>query len=216
MMWKFLVGKTYDKLAEKYTGWETSYISWQETAHEFAFERRDHPWQASVFIWNVATFVDRNRSHRWKMRLKSNSPAQPSGGDEGDGDTEVLRRTAPFELRADDEILIFLADGALAPLRSVFVYLILNHDVATLATLRRLFHRNSFQFRAEGCARKRFSTKSLASFIAFLRTVTFRSFGGTTIPKNFVASERFNKRGNKNFMLKFYDTDMCNKTRGFN
>jgi len=60
-----------------------------KTAHEFAFERRDHSWQASVFIRNVATFVDRNRSHRWKMRLKSNSPAQPSGGDEGDGDTGV-------------------------------------------------------------------------------------------------------------------------------
>lgn len=186
-MWKFSVEKIYDKIAEKYTSWETSYISWQETAHEFAFERRDHPWQASVFIRNVATFVDRNRSYRWKMRLKSNSPAQPSGGDEGDGDAGFLRGTAPFELRADDEILIFLADGALAPPRSVFVYLILNHDVATLATLRRLFHRNSFlQFRAEGCARKRFSTKSLASFIAFLRAVTFRSFGATIILKNFV------------------------------
>lgn len=89
MMWKLLVEKIYDKPAEKYTGWETSYISWQETAHEFAFERRDHPWQASVFIRNVATFVDRNRSYRWKMRLKSNSPAQPSGGDEGDGDAGV-------------------------------------------------------------------------------------------------------------------------------
>jgi len=122
------------------------------------------------------------------MRLKSNSPAQPSGGDEGDGDIQGFQRgTAPFELRADDEILIFLADDALAPPRSVFVYLILNHDVATLATLRRLFHRNSFlQFRAGGCARKRSSTKSLASFIAFLRAVTFRSFGAIVIPKNFV------------------------------
>lgn len=120
-----------------------------------------------------------------------------------------LRGTAPFELRADDEILIFLADGALAPPRSVFVYLILNHDVATLATLRRLFHRNSFlQFRAEGCARKRFSTKSLASFIAFLRAVTFRSFRSDHNPEEFCRSERFNKRGNKNFMLKFYDTNM--------
>lgn len=36
--------------------------------------------RASVFIRNVATLVDRNRSHRRKMRLKSNSPAQPALG----------------------------------------------------------------------------------------------------------------------------------------
>lgn len=182
-----------------------------KAAHEFAFERRDHPWQASVFIRNVATFVDRNRSHRWKMRLKSNSPAQPSGGNEGDGDAQGFQRgTAPFELRVDDEILIFLADGALAPPRFVFVYLILNHDVATLATLRRLFHRN---FLLPPISRGELCEKTLlyeisCFFHRLLARRYFPVFWRDRNPKEFCRSKRFNKRGIENFMLEFYDMNL--------
>lgn len=52
------------------------------------------------------------------MKLKSNSPAQPSGGAEGE---RGLNEAAPFELQANDKILISLADDFQAPTPYSFI-----------------------------------------------------------------------------------------------
>jgi len=178
-----------------------------KTAHEFAFERRDYPWQASVFIRNVATFVDRNRSHRWKMRLKSNSPAQPSGGDVSDGDAGVSTWDGTLRITSGWRNFDFLG--------------------------RRCLHSPTFRFRLFDFKPRHGDPCDPSSTISsqLLPPISYRGLCEKTLlyeiscffhrlplrryfpvfwhdhnPEEFCRSERFNKRGNKKFMLKFYDT----------
>jgi len=171
------------------------------------FERRDYPWQANVFIRNVATFVDRNRSHRWKMRLKSNSPAQPSGGDVSDGDAGVSTWDGTLRITSGWRNFDFLG--------------------------RRCLHSPTFRFRLFDFKPRHGDPCDPSSTISsqLLPPISYRGLCEKTLlyeiscffhrlplrryfpvfwhdhnPEEFCRSERFNKRGNKKFMLKFYDT----------
>lgn len=145
------------------------------------------------------------------MRLKSNSPTQPSGDDEGDGDAGVPTWDGTLRITSGWRNFDFLGrDGFPRSPRASFVYLILNHDEATLTTPRRLSRRNSFlQFHAESM-RENAPLPNLLLLSSLSRSsfaVIFRSFGAAIIPRNFIVLKNLTTAAIRNWntmLIKYY------------
>jgi len=120
------------------------------------------------------------------MRLKSNSPTQPSGdvGRWWGCRSSNMGRHPPNYERMTKFWFSWPRRFPSFPYAS-FVYLILNHDEATLTTLRRLSRRNSFlQFHA-GSMRENALLRNLLLLSSLLRSPFQRSSVRSLCTENF-------------------------------